>query len=53
MPDITMCEGKGCKLKETCHRFKATPNKYGQSYFTETPIKKGKCDYYINNNLYI
>ena len=53
MPDITMCEEKGCKLKETCYRFKATPNEPEQSYFTETPIKKSKCNYYIKNNLYI
>ena len=49
MADITMCEGKDCKLKETCYRFKATPNEYRQSYFIDPPIKKDKCDYYIKN----
>ena len=46
MPDITMCNGQGCELKETCYRYTATPSKYMQSYFTETPIKNGECEYY-------
>ena len=46
MPDITMCNGQGCELKETCYRYTATPSKYMQSYFTETPIKNGECEHY-------
>ena len=47
MPDITMCKGKGCNMTNSCYRFKAIPNKYGQSYFTESPIKEDdNCDYY-------
>ena len=32
MPDIAMCKDTRCKSKETCYRFKATPNKYRQAY---------------------
>lgn len=46
MADITMCDGKGCELKNTCYRFKAKANKYRQAYFAETPIKNNKCDQY-------
>ena len=47
MADITKCEGKDCPLKETCYRFTAKDNEYGQSYFTETPYNKEKenCEY--------
>ncbi len=45
MPDITMCSGKNCKVKESCYRFLATPSSY-QSFFVEPPIKEDKCDYY-------
>jgi hypothetical protein len=46
MPDITMCEGKGCELRSTCYRYTAEPSKYRQSYFIEPPIKDGECDEY-------
>jgi len=46
MADITMCSGKNCPLAETCYRYNATPSKFWQSYFTEPPIKNGKCEYY-------
>ena len=48
MPDITLCSGQDCPLKETCYRYKATPSKYRQSYFTEAPYDKEKeeCDHY-------
>lgn len=48
MPDISMCEGKDCPIKEKCYRFKATPSRYGQSYFMESPYKDGKCDELID-----
>lgn len=44
MPDITMCTGEGCKLKETCYRYKAKPDQY-QYYFTKPPVKNGNCEY--------
>ena len=43
-----MCEGKGCDVKETCYRFKATPNKYRQSYIFPSNFKGSACDYYWN-----
>ena len=50
MADITMCSGEGCKPKETCYRYKAIPNEYRQSYFTQPPIVNNTCEYYLNNN---
>ena len=49
MLDITKCNGEGCEARVTCYRFTATPSLY-QSYFTESPIKDGGCEYYINHN---
>lgn len=46
MPDISMCNDSICHRHETCYRFKATPDKYAQSYFTETPRYDEECDYY-------
>jgi hypothetical protein len=46
MPDITMCSGKDCPLKETCYRYTAKPSEYRQSYFLSPPNKGKKCDYY-------
>lgn len=47
MPDITMCDGKGCETKFTCYRFTAKPNEFRQSYFMKTPIKENNsCEYY-------
>lgn len=43
--DGTMCDGQGCELKSTCYRYKANPSEW-QSYFNETPIEDGQCDYY-------
>jgi hypothetical protein len=28
MPDITMCNGVGCEIKEICYRYKATPSEF-------------------------
>jgi len=55
MPDITMCKGGTCGIKETCYRFKVKPNEFRQSYFTNTPfeVKNGKveCRYYSETDL--
>jgi len=49
MADISKCTGKDCPKKESCYRFTATDNEYGQSYMG-CPLKKdGTCDYYWNN----
>lgn len=48
MPDITMCEGKKCPLREKCYRYKANSNELGQSYFMDEPYnkKKKECKYF-------
>lgn len=50
MADITMCPGTNCPHKEKCYRFTAKPCEYWQAYFTEPPIKDGKCEYYWGEN---
>ena len=51
MPDISMCEGGMCPIKETCYRFTADPSDY-QSYLGNPPFKEvdednnSKCEYY-------
>ena len=44
--DGTMCKGVGCDLKKMCYRHTTKPSKYRQSYFMESPIKDGNCDYF-------
>jgi hypothetical protein len=50
MPDITMCVGTNCPHKESCYRYTAKPCEHWQAYFTEPPIKDGKCDMYWGEN---
>lgn len=52
MPDVTMCEGTGCPLRDSCYRYTATPSDFRQSYFTEKPYDddSGECDYYWSND---
>ena len=46
-PDISMCHGDNCPIKETCYRFMAIPDDLWQSYFVESPVKEnGECDHY-------
>lgn len=49
MPDISMCSGENCLLKEECYRFTAQPDGL-QSYFTIIPYDKinNKCELLIN-----
>ena len=44
MADMTLCKGINCPMKEQCKRYTSTPNPLYQSYFTESPIKDGKCE---------
>jgi len=44
MSDITMCTNKKCKLRKTCYRFMAKPDRW-QSYAEFKPVR-GKCEYY-------
>lgn len=45
MPDITMCKGTGCPLKDKCYRHKAKPSQR-QAYFEKPPNKGNKCEYF-------
>jgi hypothetical protein len=43
--DITLCKGNNCQIKEQCKRYTYKPDfPMYQSYFTESPIKDGKCE---------
>ena len=45
MPDITMCAGGDCPLKENCWRFRAPPEPRWQSWFSAVPFdhETGTC----------
>jgi len=49
MPDITMCKGEGCPMRNNCYRYKAEPSMM-QTYFLQTPKDgppyNGVCKYY-------
>ena len=47
MPNMSMCSGTNCPLKETCYRYKAVPG-FMQSHFAETPYdsEREECDFY-------
>lgn len=52
MPDITMCPGTGCPLKDKCYRYTATPSEL-QSIFMEPPYKYGElCSHFWDNKGY-
>ena len=44
MPDISMCKGNGCPIKENCYRYKAIPEQC-QSFFLQPPYdhEKKEC----------
>lgn len=50
MPDITMCKGDGCILRDKCFRYTAKPNPERQSYFANVPFRMEsgvtKCDHF-------
>lgn len=47
MPDISMCDGGNCPLKEQCYRYPAKPNPQWQSYM-KAPLDaaRGDCPYF-------
>jgi len=45
MADITKCDGANCLIKDTCKRF-TSESGFRQSWFSESPIKNGKCEMY-------
>ena len=52
MPDISMCEGKDCPIRQHCYRHTASANKKWQSWLCDAPYdhKKRRCDEYIEND---
>lgn len=47
MPDMSMCEGNNCPLKQTCYRHTAVANTTMQSYNNFTyNVEEEKCDFY-------
>jgi hypothetical protein len=50
MPDIAMCDGKDCPMKDQCYRFRAIPHEIRQYYFALAPIRDGKCDEFLKIN---
>jgi hypothetical protein len=55
MPDISMCGGDGCPIKESCHRFTAEVNPFRQSFFAAPPGDWWEptgwvCEYYWIDN---
>jgi hypothetical protein len=53
MPDITMCMGGDCPLKQDCYRYTAKPSQYLQSYFGEIPYdtEAKECDSFLDNRI--
>lgn len=49
MPDITMCKGEGCPIKNHCYRHIEKPSDY-QSYFAESPWDGEKCEMFWSDN---
>ena len=51
MPDITMCSGQGCPIKEKCYRNYANASDH-QSYFSGIPydFEKKECAFYWGDN---
>ena len=46
MPDIAMCRGENCEMKEICYRYKAEPDKFRQSMFANSPNDGLTCEYF-------
>lgn len=49
MPDIAMCTGDDCPVKENCWRFLAPPDRY-QSQFAAPPHTEEGCEYFWDIN---
>lgn len=49
MPDIAMCKGGECPVKENCWRHMAPANRW-QSYFGTPPFNEDGCEYFWDMN---
>ena len=50
MPDISMCDGKNCPVRDKCYRFTATPTPMRQAYMTFPRKDDGSCDEFWDNS---
>jgi len=48
MPDICMCPGRECPLKDKCYRYRAKAEDVGQVYYLTPPYKEGECRAFID-----
>ncbi len=49
MPDISMCFGRGCTVKEKCYRYRAVSDGEFQTYgnFDKAPVEtEADCQYF-------
>jgi len=46
VPDITMCDGANCSVKNECYRYRAVPCEFRQAYFLNLPDKGKDCDHF-------
>jgi len=49
MPDIAMCNGDDCPVKENCWRYMAPADRW-QSYFAAPPCNEEGCEYFWDMN---
>lgn len=49
MPDIAMCQGDECPVKENCWRYMAPADRW-QSYFGTPPYDEAGCEYFWDMN---
>lgn len=50
MPDISMCPGNDCPMKEKCWRFTATPDPWRQAFFSTPPNDGEECEQFWSND---
>jgi hypothetical protein len=48
----TLCKGINCPMKEQCKRYTSPADETNQWYFTESPIKDGKCEMFWGDVAY-
>jgi len=51
MPDITMCTGEQCPMRESCYRYLAESDGESQTFFSHAPFKlsdeeEASCSFY-------
>jgi hypothetical protein len=49
MPDIAMCTGDECPVKENCWRYMSPSDRY-QSQFASPPYTEAGCEYFWDMN---